>query len=61
MDNHKLQRIAENLKSETNSVIDDLIQYIEELEQDVDAKNGKIQELESEIDDLKSKLNDNDI
>ena len=61
----QLERRAKQAYSETESVIDDLIRNIEDLESErdnardeIDSLNKKIEELESENSDLRSEISE---
>lgn len=61
MRNSHLSRRIDSLKSNHESVIDDLvkeIEEIEELEEEVDKLSDRIKELVDTIDDLKEKSNE---
>ncbi len=58
MRNSHLSRRIDSLKSNHESVIDDLVKEIEELEEEVDKLSDRIEELVDTIDDLKEKSNE---
>lgn len=60
MENTRINKLANQLVDNTQSTIDEMINYIEELEQDLESKTSKIQDLESEIETLQDKLNNHD-
>jgi len=58
MYNTHLERQADNVKDDVNSVINDLITEIHELEEAHEKLEGKIEDLEDTIEGLKGKIHE---
>jgi prefoldin subunit 5 len=58
MYNNFLERQADNVKDDINSVINDLITEIHELEEAHEKLEGKIEDLEDTIEGLKGKIHE---
>jgi prefoldin subunit 5 len=58
MNNTRLHREAANLSANVHSIIDDLINEIEQLELLIEHKNKRIEELSDEIEQLRQQLDE---
>lgn len=60
MENHHLSRRADNVKSETSDVIDDLIREVEELEEKNSSLTNDVEKLENRIQELEEIISEKD-